>query len=113
MSRAKEWWQKWGVWFGPTAFVALFTVATRVDAHFYNKTMLEARVRAVEFYIEEHRKVTDARIAQIDAIERLQAIDHERFNQFSADVRSDIEEIKRDVREIRARLPNGRLPGQK
>lgn len=97
----KEWFQRWGPWVGPTALIAIMAAAQRVDSYFYNSTVAEMRLRAVESYIEEHKGVAAARISQLDAMDKVQSMDHAMIER----VEKDIGEIKMRLARIESRLP--------
>lgn len=108
----KDWLRTWGPWIGPSAIVAFLAIGGRVESHFTIKTMGEMRLKAIEAYIEEHKQVTISRISQLEALDRMQAIDHtmiERFDKERAEDRKRLERIEDRLARIENRLIlNGR-----
>jgi hypothetical protein len=114
----KNWVGKWGPW-----IFALITVLLSLSGrwHSYNWTReqheefsrindmrldaLELHQRATDRWIDEHNKMVAARTAQLDLLDRDEAVVREAITTMKEDMR----QIKEDVRELRRGIPKGGL----
>jgi len=116
----REVWEKWGPWFAPTTIMLALAIVSRMESCTTAKageaayaelnrariSAVEKRVDGIDNWIEEHKGVASARIAQLDSLDRDNAVTREAI----VSIKLSLTLIEQDVRELRMMrgLPPGR-----
>ncbi|SRR6266571_1634789 len=107
----KAWLNKWGPWLGPSTILLLLALSSRWQGYTWTKEehqafaqanqlrieALDKRVDLIVGWIDEHKQLVTARTAQLDALDRDEAVTREAISS----MKQDLQEIKVDLRELR------------
>ena len=113
----RAWWERWGPWVGPSGVMLLLAAVTRLEACSATPWSAVDRMRQLDQRIEnlegrvsdqaawrdEHQRVTEVRIGQLEqqdkelALLKLQA---ETSARDLADIKSTVEWIRRNMRVV-------------